>query len=184
MSVRMVVPILFLGCLVFNLRADERKDPIDAETIADFEKLGASRALVSFDRDADITKALRGFRFVELPEGKIPKLPQVKVPFGLDLSGTKLTDEGLKELKNHKNLNWLELKDTEVSDVGLKELKDLKNLIYLGLLHTKVTDAGLKELKDLDKLTHLNLYETKVTGSGQKELQEALPKCTIIWKTR
>jgi len=35
-----------------------------------------------------------------------------------------------------------------VTDAGLKDLKDLKNLTSLDLRDAKVTDAGLKELKE------------------------------------
>ena len=66
-----------------------------------------------------------------------------------------------------------------VTDAGLKELKDLKQLTSLNLDNTKVTDAGLKELKDLKQLTSLNLYATKVTDDGVADLQKALPGCKI-----
>ena len=39
------------------------------------------------------------------------------------------------------------LSGTEVTDAGLKELAALKNLTTLHLGHTQVTDAGLKELQ-------------------------------------
>src|SRR5687768_11468193 len=53
--------------------------------------------------------------------------------------------------------------DTQVTDAGLKELADLKQLtsLYLGQC-SLVTDAGLKELKDLKQLTSLNLFATNV----------------------
>src|SRR5712691_8230358 len=47
--------------------------------------------------------------------------------------------------------------DTQVTDAGLKELKDLKQLTSLYLNSTKVTGAALKELKDLTQLTSLSL---------------------------
>src|SRR5207237_1146037 len=66
-----------------------------------------------------------------------------------------------------------------VTDAGLKELKDLKQLTTLGLSHTQVTDAGLKELADLKQLTSLSLGSTKVTADGVADLQKALPGCKI-----
>jgi len=45
-----------------------------------------------------------------------------------------------------------------VTDAGLAELADLKQLNWLSLHGTKVTDAGLKELKDLKQLTTLGLW--------------------------
>src|SRR5262249_39814863 len=61
----------------------------------------------------------------------------------VDLRGTKVTDAGLKVLKDLRNLQTLELAGTEVTDAGLKDLKDLKNLHELYLSGTKVTDTGL-----------------------------------------
>ena len=71
------------------------------------------------------------------------------------------------------------LGDTKVTDAGLKELKDLKQLTTLNLKFTGVTDAGLKELKDLKQLTTLYLGGTKVTDDGVADLQKALPGCKI-----
>src|SRR5262249_22360996 len=65
----------------------------------------------------------------------------------VDLRGTKITDAGLKELKELKSLETLNLLNTMVTDAGLKELKELKSLQTLGLRDTKVTDMGVKELK-------------------------------------
>ncbi len=44
-------------------------------------------------------------------------------------------------------MDFLDLNFTKVTDEGLKELKDMKNLIFLQLIGTKVTDAGVEELK-------------------------------------
>src|SRR5215831_14460926 len=50
----------------------------------------------------------------------------------VNLLGTKVTDVGLKELKELKSLEMLQLGDTKITDVGLKELKELKSLKKLG----------------------------------------------------
>jgi Leucine-rich repeat (LRR) protein len=74
----------------------------------------------------------------------------------------------------------LDLSDTRVSDAGLKELAPLKNLQILDLSGTRVTDAGLKELALLKNLQALDLAGTKVSDEGIKELKKSLPKCTIL----
>jgi hypothetical protein len=56
---------------------------------------------------------LPGFSFKQLPGGKLPKLPAVKVPFGLDLTGTALSDNNLKELRGFNSLNLLILSQTK-----------------------------------------------------------------------
>ena len=67
----------------------------------------------------------------------------------------------------------------KVTDAGLKELADLKQLTTLELQSSPVTDAGLKELADLKQLTSLSLYQTQVTADGVADLQKALPGCKI-----
>jgi Leucine-rich repeat (LRR) protein len=89
----------------------------------------------------------------------------------LSLSESKVTDAGLKELKNLKNIQEFDLWDTQLTDEGLKELKDLTNLKVLRVLGTKVTDKGLKELKVFKNLQELNLSNTAVTDEGLKELK-------------
>ncbi len=42
-----------------------------------------------------------------------------------------------------------------VTDEGLKELKELKNLNQLFVDSSLITNAGLMELQELEKLTHL-----------------------------
>src|SRR5438132_12177720 len=46
----------------------------------------------------------------------------------------------------------------KVTDAGLKELKDLKQLTSLDLYGAAVTGEGLKEVKGLKQLTELDLY--------------------------
>jgi hypothetical protein len=73
----------------------------------------------------------------------------------------------------------LSLWKAPVTDDGLKELADLKNLTWLDLRDTRVTDVGLKELARMKKLRHLLLHNTHVTDVGVAALQKALPKCKI-----
>ena len=67
-----------------------------------------------------------------------------------------------------------------ITDAGLKDLKELKGLRELWLDSTKITDAGLKELKELKELERLELSSTKVTDAGLKELKQALPKTQVF----
>ncbi len=71
------------------------------------------------------------------------------------------------------------LAGTKVTDEGLKELSGLKSLLVLGLNDRLVTYAGLKELVGLKSLRRLSLSGTKVTAAGLNELQKALPACMM-----
>src|SRR5262249_1527809 len=60
--------------------------------------MGANSTLFSTERDILRGKrTLPAFRFPRWREGVIAKLPAPGVAFGLDLSSTQITDEGLKE---------------------------------------------------------------------------------------
>src|SRR5262249_39693391 len=81
-----------------------------------------------FDQPTNRTIAV----FVMLESTKdadLKGLPDLPFGFGLSLGRTKVTDAGLKELKDLKQLTWLDLeghllKGNGVTDTGLKELKD------------------------------------------------------------
>src|SRR5947209_4177531 len=78
--------------------------------------------------------------------------------------------EGLKELRQ---LRSLDLSGSSVLDEELKELKELKQLISLDLNGCPcVTGIGLKHLIGLPKLASLSLEDTKVTDDGMKELKK------------
>jgi internalin A len=175
--------------------AEPKYKPIDRETIAAYEKLGATYITLKVDQYGNViyraVDGLPGFTFERLPD---EKLPPVSVPFylgckatdgqlkalnnlvnltHLELHSTQVTDAGLKELKGLNNLRWLSLMGSKgVSDEGLQELRELKNLDSLDLGYTAVTDVGMKELSELKNLTRLSLYNTKVTDVGLKELRE------------
>src|SRR5262249_52379820 len=67
---------------------------------------------------------------------------------------------------------------TKVTDAGLRTVGQLTWLVRLNLAGTRVTDAGLPELRRLADLRELYLNETEVTAVGGQAPQRALPK----WK--
>jgi hypothetical protein len=78
-----------------------------------------------------------------------------------------------------KKLSSLNLSGTPVTNDGLKHLAVLEALSRLDLHETKVTDAGLKQLAGFKGLTFLNLQGAKVTREAAAELRRALPRCRI-----
>jgi hypothetical protein len=55
----------------------------------------------------------------------------------------------MKTVASFKNLTYLEITDTKVTDTGLKELATLKRLGQLYLTRgQKVTESGVKELQN------------------------------------
>jgi formylglycine-generating enzyme required for sulfatase activity/Zn-dependent protease with chaperone function len=64
----------------------------------------------------------------------------------LDVSTSKITDEGLIHIKNLTQVRKLYLNNTQITDAGLPHLKDLTNLEALSLKGTKVSEKGREEL--------------------------------------
>ncbi len=97
----------------------------------------------------------------------------------LDLSKTKITDKGLRNVAGYRHLTHLNLRNTQVGDAGLAFLRNMENLWYLNLLNTKVTDRGLTNLMEIKGLQEVYLWQSKVTKEGVKRLREALPNAKI-----
>src|SRR5262249_32190173 len=97
----------------------------------------------------------------------------------LDVSGTAITDGGLRELTVLQNLSELILDGTRVSDTGVKELAKLKSLRTLDLSSTDVTNKGLIELARLRNLEMLSVHWTKITDSGVSALLKSVPELQV-----
>jgi len=91
-----------------------------------------------------------------------------------------ITDPGMEQLKDLKNLQHLNLTSTPVTDSGLEFLKGLTNLRLLSLCNAQVSDAGLEHLESLQKLVTLDLTGSKVTATGVAALCRGLPNCNIL----
>lgn len=120
--------------------------------------------------------------------GRLPGL-------SINLSGTRVTDAGLKQLATMTEITGLVLTDTQITDSGLVELGGLPKLMFLDLSGTRVGDQGiasLRECKDLpilwlgtestdaslrylaewkQGLNQLSLEGTQVTDEGLRLLQ-------------
>lgn len=116
----------------------------------------------------------------EVKDEHLTPLANTPLLWSLNLRGTAITNAGLKNLADAKNLTRLHLEQTKVDDAGLAHLQKLEGLEYLNLYGTAVTDAGLKNLEGLKNLQRLYLWQTKVTDAGVKSLQSKLPKLEII----
>ena len=92
----------------------------------------------------------------------------------LKLSGTAITDEGLKQIGQLQSLIRLDLDGTRITDQGLPALQKLSKLKFLNLAVTNITGAGLETLKPLDSLKRVYLYKSKVDRSQWGQWQGAL----------
>lgn len=106
---------------------------------------------------------------------KLAPLPEL---VELNLSYTRITDQGLKSLELPK-LERLYLAETKVTDKSLAWISKHQNLASLDLSGTNITDKELKTLGQLKKLSRLFLARTKLTGEAVKSLTD-LPELTVL----
>ncbi len=106
--------------------------------------------------------------------------PQDKLPAGrlrllvLDLSRTNVQDADLARLSHLTSLEFLRLSETRVTDAGLKHLKDLRvPYLTLGLEDgPRITDAGAELLGQMMALGHLGLDGALITDAGLEHLKK------------
>lgn len=98
----------------------------------------------------------------------------------LTLADSAVTDAGLAQLAGMENLEYLSLGGTSVSDEGLAHLTTMPNLRELQLQGTLITDAGLVSLKSMSQLEYVSLSRTAVTRFGAEQLQASMPKLKAI----
>ena len=121
--------------------------------------------------------SLRG----NLDDAGFKKLEAVSPQFvTVDLSATKITDQGVAQLASSQNLRLIRLAETGVTDAVIDTLLKIPSLESVNLYGTKVTDAGVSKLSKLTNLKRLYLWQTAVTPEAIKTLKEKLPACEII----
>jgi tRNA A-37 threonylcarbamoyl transferase component Bud32 len=81
----------------------------------------------------------------------------------LDLSGSDLTDGGLRLLSDSDELEGLNIAHTKVTDAGCRFIPRSK-LQYLDLSGDHISDSGARELCAINNLCSLNLSSTGVTS--------------------
>jgi internalin A len=89
----------------------------------------------------------------------------------LDLSETRITDHGLRQLKNAHAIRDLNLRYAElITDEGIAAMKTWKHLTRLNLEGTKITDSALQQLSTFTSLEALNIGSVQVTDAGLESL--------------
>jgi internalin A len=90
---------------------------------------------------------------------------------GVNLRGSWVTDMDLRLLAEYADLTTLDLSLTRVTDQGMAELKKLRNVTDLNLYYAEyVTDQGVAAIKDWKKLKHLNLHGTKSSDTALEHI--------------
>ena len=101
-----------------------------------------------------------------------PDRPVILIDF---TNHSKFREEWLQYVAAFPQLNTLGLSGTSLTDAGLKYLRNLRHLETLTLAETRVTDQGLIEIGNLKNLRMLDLRDTRVTQSGVAMLARSIP---------
>lgn len=89
----------------------------------------------------------------------------------LDLSHTRISDEGMLYLKTAPRITSLNVFYAEqVTDQGLNAIKDWKYLKRLNLRGTRISDGALEVVSRLTQLEALNIANTQITDNGLDNL--------------
>jgi internalin A len=96
------------------------------------------------------------------------------------LTGTNVSDEGIKMIAGFGHLKSISLARTQVSDAGLKQLESLTELEILHVGETSISDEGLRHLRGLGHLREVYATESRVTTGGASELADAIPAVQVF----
>lgn len=117
-----------------------------------------------FASAADVNTA-EGDKWIEEVGGAIIRDSSGKIT-GVDLRSSWVTDTDLRELLKLSDLSFLDLSLTRITDQGMREIKNLPGIVELNLYFAEhVTDEGLSMIKNWKKLKRLNIRGTKISDT-------------------
>ncbi len=97
--------------------------------------------------------------------GTVTRNPSGRVT-GVDLRATWVTDTDLRKLLRFPQLTHLDLSLTRITDQGMQELKSASGIVDLNLRFAEsVTDEGLAAIKTWKRLKRLNVHGTKISDT-------------------
>jgi len=122
------------------------------------ERLRGLRDLSFFETDTNDDD-------LALISGYLPDLER------LDLSGTAVTDDGLKHVAGLRKLRELALRDTDIDGPGLVHLEALPRLSGLNLGLTMVGDESAEILSRMTGLRELLLFHAEMSDAGVAKIE-------------
>jgi Leucine-rich repeat (LRR) protein len=111
---------------------------------------------------------LRGSWINDADMIELARLPDLE---RLDLSHTRISDEGMLNLKPAAKIKDLKLFYSEwITDLGLSAIKDWKHLRRLDVRGTRISDGTLEIVSHMTGLEALDIAHTEVTDLGLDHL--------------
>jgi len=98
----------------------------------------------------------------------------------LSLRNSSITGSGLSALKGFQ-IRELDLSHTRITDEGLRALPPLSELLYLNLSETSITLDGLDHLRTLPVLDVLGLEQCQILATDRTIADRKLPGCMMTF---
>ena len=145
----------------------------ETEFIAAVRRIDQARGQIEFDSAGRLVGVdLAGDR-VSVGDADVPFLLDLPNLRRLRLSGSGITNAGLRQISTIRGLIELGLLDAQIDNDALGRLTGLPNLAALSIQRSPmISDAGLEHLKRLPKLTNLGLLDLNVTDAGLARLAD------------
>jgi hypothetical protein len=122
-------------------------------------------------RDASGRISAIDFRASWVNDADLRKLAKLDTLTALDLSLTRITDQGMQELRNLPNVVELNLRFAEyVTDEGIAAIKGWKHLKRLVVHGTKVSDTAIEHIAGITTLEVLDIGSAMMTDVGVERL--------------
>lgn len=99
-------------------------------------------------------------------EGMLNLKPAAKIKELKLLYSEWITDQGMTAIKEWKHLKRLDLRGTRISDGTLEIVSRMPGLEALDIAHTEVTDLGLENLITLVNLKELSVGRGRLSNTG------------------
>ena len=133
-----------------------------AESVDWIDELGGR---VSHNASGQIVEVnLRGSWINDAEMIQLSRLPQLQ---RLDLSHTRITDEGLLRLKSAPQIVELKLFYAElITDQGMTAIRNWKQLKRLNVRGTRISDGTLEILSRMTQLEALDIANTQISDDG------------------
>jgi hypothetical protein len=148
------LPILLLACGATALLSAGEADSI--LHLGGKAQRDAAGAIVAVN--------LRGSWINDVEMIDLARLPSLEQ---LDLSHTRITDEGLLHLKTAPTIGDLNLYYAElITDQGMTAIRDWKRLKRLNVRGTRISDGTLQIVSKMTGLEALDIANTQVTDNG------------------
>jgi|GEM_PF-3535763 len=150
--------------------------PRDAQTIRSYRAACDLLSALNLGSMSVVNQTVVGLRID--PRGWAPSgdwvLSGLPVFHGLKslwLAGCRISADGLAQLQELDQLEYLDLSKSTVDDAGIEGLARLNRLRAINLSQTKLTDAAMEPLSRLPNLERLYVGGTKVTDRALRALR-------------